>query len=327
MQLTALRTGHESAGTSQRPRRVGARLARAGAWTAVVLLVAVAAIFVASEMQLRASYRVPPERIRAARDSASIARGRHIATSIGGCVGCHGADLGGRTFIDSPLLGYWKAPNLTNGRGGAASRLSDAELEAAIRHGVRPDGRSLNIMPSEVYTALADDDVAALLAYLRHAPPVNRVLPPRRVGPLARVLMLAGQVNLLSAANVLTDENAPADGRHTPTAPVAAPPVVHGRYLAHVGGCLSCHGPGLSGGPIPGRPPGDKPAANITPTGLEHYDEAAFVRALREGVRPGGVPIDSTAMPWPAIGRMTDAELHALWEYLQSVPPRPYGNR
>ena len=278
MQLTAIRTAPESAGTSQRPRSIGARIARVGAWTALLLLVAVAAIFVASEMRLRATYHVPPEPIRAARDSAGIARGRHIATSIGGCVGCHGADLGGRTFIDSPLLGYWKAPNLTNGNGGAASRMSDAELEAAIRHGVRPDGRSLNIMPSEVYTALADDDVAALLGNLRHAPPVNRVLPPRRVGPLARVLMVAGRVDLLSAANVLSDEDAASDGRHAPT-------------------------------------------------GLASYDEAAFVRALREGVRPGGAPIDSTAMPWPAIGRMTDDELHALWEYLQSVPEREYGNR
>jgi mono/diheme cytochrome c family protein len=91
--------------------------------------------------------------------------------------------------------------------------------------------------------------------------------------------------------------------------------------------CTGCHGPGLSGGPIAGGPPDWPPAANLTPTGLGHYTEADFIRALREGVRPGGVPIDA-AMPVARITRhMTDVELRALYAYLRSVPPRPYGSR
>jgi hypothetical protein len=80
-----------------------------------------------------------------------------------------GGDRAGATFIDLASLGYGAAPKLTTGRGGAAARLSDAELEAAIRHGVRPDGRSLRIMPSATYADLADDDLAALLGFVRQA--------------------------------------------------------------------------------------------------------------------------------------------------------------
>ena len=44
------------------------------------------------------------------------------------------------------------------------------------------------------------------------------------------------------------------------------------------------------------------------------------------GQAPDGVAL-KVPMPWKTIGRMTDDELHALWLYLQSVPPRAFGNR
>jgi cytochrome c553 len=91
--------------------------------------------------------------------------------------------------------------------------------------------------------------------------------------------------------------------------------------------CTGCHGERFSGGPIPGAPPDWKPAANLTPTGLGHYTEADFVRALRDGVRPGGARIDPS-MPVERVTRhMNDVELAALWAYLRTVPPRPYGGR
>ena len=192
-------------------------------------------------------------------------------------------------FLEAGPFGSWAAPNLTSGRGGAAARMTDAQLELAIRHGVRADGRSLHIMPSEVYVALANDDLAALIGYLRRAPPVDRDLPPRRVGPIARALLTAGKLPIESAVHT------PSVSRHQPLAPVGRPPARLGGYLARVAGCHSCHGEGLSGGPIAGRPDHHKPPSNLTPTGLAHYDEAAFVRALREGIRPGGAPIDRRA--------------------------------
>jgi hypothetical protein len=68
--------------------------------------------------------------------------------------------------------------------------------------------------------------------------------------------------------------------------------------------------------------PGGVPPANQTPGGPRAtWSVADFVRALREGVRPDGSAI-SPAMPWKAMGRMTDLELHAIFAYLKSIPPK-----
>jgi hypothetical protein len=81
----------------------------------------------------------------------------------------------------------------------------------------------------------------------------------------------------------------------------------------------------LSGGPTLG-PPGTPPASNLTPTGIGHYTKQDFARALREGKRPDGTEI-STFMPWRVFAGMTDDEVTALWNYLQTVPPMEFGNR
>jgi mono/diheme cytochrome c family protein len=101
----------------------------------------------------------------------------------------------------------------------------------------------------------------------------------------------------------------------------------YGRYLSVVGGCVGCHGPGLSGGRVPGTPPNFPPAANITPAGaIGQWTEQDFFRALREGKRPNGAGIDPF-MPWQATAKMSNEEVKALWLYLRTVPSRPYGNR
>ncbi len=63
-------------------------------------------------------------------------------------------------------------------------------------------------------------------------------------------------------------------------------------------------------------------AANLTPdkTGLGDWKEAQFVQALRTGKHKGnGRPI-LPPMPWPAFSQMTDADLKAMFAYLQSIP-------
>ena len=73
-------------------------------------------------------------------------------------------------------------------------------------------------------------------------------------------------------------------------------------------------------------PPGLPPAANLTPAGIGRWTEADFARAVRNGRRPDGRQLDEF-MPWKVFGGMTDAEIHALWRYLQSVPPKEFGNK
>ena len=92
--------------------------------------------------------------------------------------------------------------------------------------------------------------------------------------------------------------------------------------------CTGCHGPGLSGGPIPGGDPAWPPARNITPheTGLGNWTREDFVTAVQQGRRPDGTPV-LAPMPWEAYAGLTSEDIEAMWQYLRTVPPREIGNR
>src|SRR5690606_27824630 len=96
-----------------------------------------AGLFASSSMKILKKYDVPLTELPIPNDSATIARGKHLATAIGKCVDCHMADFGGSNFIDDPALGTVPASNLT--RGGVGALYTDAELIRAIRHGVKRD--------------------------------------------------------------------------------------------------------------------------------------------------------------------------------------------
>jgi mono/diheme cytochrome c family protein len=259
-------------------------------------------------------FTVPAHPIALHSDSATLATGKRLAT-VRGCRDCHGANLGGTVMFDDPVVGRLAAPNLTLGGRGAV--LDTLDWERAIRHGVRRDGTPLRVMPAAEFTTMADDEIAAIVSYIRSVPPMTATQPAPRVGPLIRVLYLAGQVKLLPAEEI---DHATTHASHVEPEPTAK----YGRYLAS--GCTGCHGPTFSGGKIPGGPPGWKPAANITPAGIGRYTEADFMRVLREGKRPDGSPVDSL-MPWRLTKSMTDIELKAVYAYLRTVPPKAYGNR
>jgi cytochrome c553 len=289
-----------------------------GAVIAVVLLGG-AALYGYTGRHFSRKWSVAGHALTIPADSLSIARGRHIATAISRCDGCHGADYGGQVFFNIPPVAFLYAANLTRGRGGVGGGLSDLDWERAIRHGVKPDGTPLFFMPAQEFTLLNDEDAADLIAFLKALPPVDRDPMPNRVGPIGRALYVKGDVTLVPAELI----------EQTAAHPRVVPPgvtVEYGRYLVDVGGCRGCHGPGLSGGHVPGTPPDFKPAANITPAGIGHYTEADLVRALREGKRPGGAPIDPF-MPFEGMKTLTDDEIRAMWLYLQTVPPKAYGGR
>lgn len=276
----------------------------------IVLLVAV--VYGVSEARLRKTYDVAAATpLSVTGDAAQLARGRHLATAVAKCVECHDADLGGKVMMDEAPMGTVVASNLTRGKGGVAGSYTDAQLERAIRHGIRPDGRALVIMPSDEYQNLSDADVSAIIAYIRAVSPVDREHPGRSVGPVARALVTFG-VPFLPAAKI--------DHAATrPAMPAEGPTREYGQYLVSVGGCRGCHGPDLSG--APGHGPDARPAPNITPAGgIGRWSEADFVRAIRTGVRPDGTRIDP-AMPWKAMSGHTEDELHAIWLYMQAVPP------
>ncbi len=279
-----------------------------------------AGVYVLSEARLNTTYHVEPQAVDIPTDEAAIERGEHIAVARF-CVGCHGADLAGEAVVDDPLVGLIVASNLTSGEGGVGRSYGDADWVRAIRHGVGPDGMPLVLMPAWEFYYLSDEDLGALIAYLKTVPPVNRSQPPIRLTVVTRTLFLSDNLfaPLLSAETL--DHTGP-----RPEAPAPGVTTDYGKYLAL--GCTGCHGENLSGGPIPGAPASWPPPLNLTPGGeLTGWSADDFIRAMRTGVTPGGRQLDAEYMPWPTIGQMTDDELRAIFLYLQSAPPLDYGNR
>jgi mono/diheme cytochrome c family protein len=284
---------------------------------ALVVILALSTIWVFSTNALNKHYEVNDAVPSIPRDSASIERGRHIARAITLCVNCHGSDLGGEVLGDDMPFARLVAPNLTSGRGGLAANRTPEDMVRAVRHGVSVSGRALAIMPSRAYWHLGDEDVGALIAWVRSVPPVDREHPTTDFGLVGRALLVAGKLDPMFEAKSISHTS-----RRDPP-PAADTTVAYGKYLANAGACTLCHGPALSGGVQPGSPPGSKPAANLTPQGIGTWTEQDFMRALREGVRPAGTAIDSTQMPLRR--EMTDLEIRAIFMFLRTLPPKGLG--
>jgi mono/diheme cytochrome c family protein len=291
----------------------------AGSLVALLLIVA-CTVYVLSQRHVTRRYDLVTEAISIPTDSASIARGRHLARAIAKCADCHTATLGGQVFIDNPALGRFVPMNLTRGKGGVGATLTDADWVRAIRHGIGHDGRPLRIMPSRDYEELSASDLGAIIAYAKSVPPMDNELPASTLGPVARALIVANKMPIFDAEITDLASHAPA------TAPPVGPTVEFGNYLAHTAGCAGCHGATFSGGLIPGGDPSWPPAANLTPAGLTAYDHASFSTLLHTGVRPGGTKVKDP-MPIEWTKEMTDDEITALWLYLRTVPPKQFGGR
>src|SRR5262249_373621 len=100
------------------------RIGYAVAGLVALALIAVGAIYTISEVRFRRTYTAPLEIISVRDDSASIARGAHIAQAIAGCEDCHGEGLRGAVMLDEPPLGRLVALNLTRGQGGIGEELT-----------------------------------------------------------------------------------------------------------------------------------------------------------------------------------------------------------
>ena len=253
-----------------------------------------------------------------ARDAGVLRVGKYLFESRG-CGECHGDDGRGIVFIDKGGL-YVKSPNITRGPGGVVSDYNEGDWVRAIRHGVNPRGHALLIMPGQDYNRLNDADFAALVSYVRNLPPV--------AGESA-VIRLPLVVKTLYGLGVIKDSSEKIDHRKPPSPPVAvAATVEHGGYVAQM--CVGCHGPELSGGPIPGGPPDWPPAANLTPgadSSMTRYDTAAkFVAMMRTGKRPDGSEV-SKVMPFMSLRNINDTDLNAMYAYLQNLAPRKAGER
>jgi mono/diheme cytochrome c family protein len=251
-------------------------------------------------------------------DSASLARGEHLVKAVGKCMDCHGEDLAGGVVFSDIMFGRLSAPNLTRGAGGVGALRNDVEWVSAIRHGITGARQPLAVMPAEAYQYFSDADLGAVIAYVKSVPPVDRAWPTRRFGPIATMRIALNKTRLFPVALVH-------HAREAMTFPAPDTTAEYGHYLANAGGCTSCHNAAMSGGG-PGGPPGSPPPRNLTPGGIPQWTEADFVRALREGRTPDGRELNNDFMPWRSSGRMTDAEIHAVWLWLRSLPAKQLGD-
>jgi len=101
-------------------------------------------------------------------DADMIARGKYIATASD-CVACHttagGEAMAGGLAIETPI-GSIMSTNITPSKETGIGKYTLQQFDAALRKGVRADGKHLYpAMPYTAYAQLSDDDVAALYAY------------------------------------------------------------------------------------------------------------------------------------------------------------------
>jgi mono/diheme cytochrome c family protein len=236
-----------------------------------------------------------------------------------GCSECHGANGAGRLVIDDQSSGFYVyAPNITRGGGGAAAAYSDTDWIALLRHGLKPSRSPVLIMPSEDYAQMADEDVAALVTYIRSLPASSERKAEIRMPLLLKALYAFG---------VATDAAEKID--HTKPAPARVPMDSHsqGEYIAKT--CAGCHGAGLAGGKIPGAPPTWPAAANLTSAAdaaMNRYGSAEqFRQMMRSGKREDGTSI--AVMPFESLRAMSDGELDALFGFLKTLQPKSSGTR
>jgi mono/diheme cytochrome c family protein len=287
----------------------------------VVVVLAVVAVGVGqvrANALLTASHAFELLDLGVADDAASVAEGQYLVEHFMLCADCHGPDLGGAEFFGAEDgAGVLWAPNLTSGEGGIGGSYSDADWQRSLRHGIRPNGENLIIMPAEFYSTVPLEDMANMIAYLKTLPPVDRETPTRDLDFVLKTLLGVGVIpaEAFLPASYL-DHNLVPDA-----APEKGLTVEYGAYRAMV--CYGCHGENLAGAPA--DPQSGFPATpNLTMGGeMSAWSEADFITTLQTGVTPTGREMDKKSMPWDRIGTADLEDLQAIWLYLQSLPALP----
>lgn len=275
---------------------------------AAVAGVSLGAAYAVTKSRFGKRYEIPKETLTMAPPAEQDTARGHAMAVVHACTHCHTQDLGGGVMPEAADFGTVVAPNLT--RGGLASSLKDEDWARAVRHAVGHDGRPLLFMPgNHHFQDMPDEDLAALVQYLRSVPPVRRDLPAQRLSAMGTVLLAMGAVPLEAD----TMDHTVRPFRREPGVSVA-----NGRHAAQM--CMTCHASDMGG-----IPPGvgvERAGGNLTTSGpLGSWTEEDFVRFFKTGVEPSGRAVDPVRMPWKAFRMLSDDELRSIYAYLRSVPP------
>lgn len=308
-------------------------------WTGIVILVIVVGLYIVVLANQNKKFNAPYPNVKATNDSATIARGRGLVFGVAHCANCHSPKemedqlkkgetvplSGGRKF-DLPI-GALFARNLTPDETGIG-KLSDQAIARALRYGVSTSGRALfDFMP---FHNTSDEDLVAIISYLRSQPGVKNPVPENDYNLLGQIVKAFVLKPVGPAGEV-------------PVAVKRDTSVEYGKYLANsVANCLGCHTNrdlmtgGFIGEDYAGGLKFDMPTdsgnyslttPNLTPdvTGrIKGWKQEQFIARFRMGA-----VIPQTHMPWGPFSRMSDDELKAIYNFLQTVKPVhntvPYG--
>lgn len=279
---------------------------------------------------------IPLPDIKASQDPAVIAQGAYVANAVAHCSACHGnpdstnkhelpsdpKDLRGGYVLDAGPFGIFYPANLTSDPETGIGKLTDGQLARTIRHGVSHSGAYAPLMSFAV-GPMSDEDLTAVVSYLRSLPPIKNVVPKDEWGFLAKALSSKFNPRMAKAKTYV-----PASDK---------PSIARGDYLANGPAlCFWCHTPTdptegfaeigtrFSGGAEPEPDALDKAyevlPPNLTPdpeTGvLVQYDEQGFINRIRNV----GAISKGSSMPWDNFKQMTDADLKSIFAYLRSLP-------
>jgi len=122
-----------------------------------------------------------PERLSDPAQRALVERGRYLYT-VASCALCHGPDGAGGAKLSWRVLGTVWARNLTPDRDTGLGAWTDGEIARAMRSGIAKDGRPLHwqAMIWDHASNWDEEDVQALIAFLRALPPLHRAIPTPR---------------------------------------------------------------------------------------------------------------------------------------------------
>ena len=297
-------------------------------WTGIILLVLIAGVSIITATRQHVKYDAPYPNIHAVKDSSIIARGKQIIYGPAHCVECHnpgnidslliaGADIplsGGRNF--SFGVGDFYSKNITPDTTYGIGRYTDPEIARVLRYGLHPDGTAVfDFMP---FHNMTDEDLTAVISYLRAQKPVHNKVPEHKPNLLGRVI-IAFLVKPVGPSEVIKKSVS----RDTSAE--------YGKYLVtNVANCSGCHtkrdmsgaytGELLAGGgPIAkeGYPALTPP--NITgdsSSRIFRWSQDEFVSRFHDGKR-----IPFSEMPWNSFKNMSDTDLKAIYNFLKTVKP------
>ena len=271
----------------------------------------------------------PPSDVVVELTEERIARGKYLVEGIAACSNCHTPGtyegntftqdeekhLAGGFLFEEDGFGTIYARNITQDVQTGIGGWTDGEIIRAIREGVSKDGSVLiSVMPYPAYKDISDNDVMAIVAYLRTIKPVsNKVAKTSLAFPLNILWPIIGDPN--PAVRDIPD-------------PPTGDPVEQGKYLVALGDCVWCHTPAkrfepdmsmlMAGGKELKGPWGTSYSANLTPdpeTGLTETDDE-IVDILRYGTT---YPPMSYFAPYHK--RTREEDLRAVIAYLRTLPP------